>query len=170
VSWLVLFEYASPIAAQPKAAQSPKSHISFAGKWTGTLKTESQDSYRGNNAKGKHTVSSEVWIFKISDGERTISFHPTNWKGPEWVAFLIHKNDHTLTWHLSGKASAGTPFTVWRNGQKIATGITTLPDYDADWTMRVTSDRTATIVCGSNREDIYARITDTHITGMLKKD
>ena len=55
-------------------------------------------------------------------------------------------------------------------GRKIGTGVGTRPDYDADWTIRITSNGTATILCTSNREDIYARITDSRITGVLKKD
>ena len=152
-------------------ADPPKqSHISFAGKWTGTLKIESQDSYRGNNAKGKHTVSSEVWVFNIPPDEKTVIFHRAQWKGPQTRAIIVRKDDHTVRWTESVKSSMSAPMALYRsNGQKIGTGIGLRPDYDATWTMHAISDTTATLLCESNREDVYARITDTRITGTLTK-
>lgn len=149
-------------------AELPKEPAaSSAGTWHGVLKSESQDSYRGNNAKGAHRVSSEEWTFRISPDERTVAFRYAN--SLETIAFLVRKKDRALTWHVSTKASTGMPFTVVRNGRRVGTGITTVPDYDADWTLRITSCNSATILCTSNREDIYARITDTRITGTLTK-
>lgn len=145
-------------------------HVSFAGTWDGTLKTESQDSYRGNNAKGAHRVSSEKWIFTISRDEKTISFHLARWKGPETHAAIVHKDDRTIRWTESVKSSLSAPMDLYRSdGRKIGRGIGLRPDYDATWTMRATSDRTATLLCESNREDVYARITDTRISGSLTK-
>ena len=158
----LFFAYAEP---------AKQFHASFAGRWRGKLKTESQDSYRGNNAKGRHEVSSDVWIFTISADEKWVVFHPGNWQGPEVRSKAIRQNANTLTWHESTKASAYTPMAFYdARGRKIGTGVGTRPDSDADWTMRVMSDGTATILCTSNREDIYARITDTRITGVLKKN
>src|SRR6266404_7716609 len=86
-------------------AESPKQfRASFAGTWSGTLKTESQDSYRGNNAKGRHEVSSEPWTFTISDDEKSVAFHRSKWYGPELRSKVVRKNANTLTWHESTKA------------------------------------------------------------------
>ena len=146
-------------------------HASFAGNWRGKLTTESQDSYRGNDAKGRHEVSSDVWSFTISADEKWVAFHRGNWQGPEVRYNVVRKNPNTLTWHESTKASAYTPMDFYdAKGRKIGTGVGTRPDYDADWTMRVTSDGIATILCTSNWENIYARITDSRITGILKKN
>jgi hypothetical protein len=152
-------------------AESPKQfHASFAGTWSGTLKTESQDSYRGNNAKGRHEVSSEPWTFTISDDEKSVVFRRSKWHGPELRSKVVRKNANTLTWHESTKASAYTPMAFYdAKGRKIGTGVGTRPDYDADWTMQITSNGSAAILCTSNREDIYARITDSRITGTLTK-
>ena len=144
---------------------------SFAGRWRGKLTTESQDSYRGNNAKGRHEVSSEPWTFTISDDEKSVVFHRSKWHGPELRYKVVRKNANTLTWHESTKASAYTPMVFYdAKGRKIGTGVGTRPDYDADWTMQITSNGTATILCTSNQENIYARITDSRITGILKKN
>jgi hypothetical protein len=163
--------YVSTAAAQHQAAKpSTASKIVFAGKWIGTLRIESQDSYRGNNAKGAHKVSSAQWIIEVSDDERTVSFHPADWHGPAGHATVVHKNDHTINWNESVKASMSAPMALYRaNGQKVGTGAGLRPDYDASWTMRATADRNATLRCESNSEDAYARITDTRITGTLAK-
>jgi len=168
---VLLYGCASPATAQRNAATAPTtSKIVFAGKWLGTLRIESQDSYRGNNAKGEHKVFSEKWIIEVSDDEKTVIFRRADWHGPGGRAAVVHKDDHTIRWSESVKASMSAPIALYRsNGQKIGTGVGLRPDYDATWTMRATSDRTATLLGESNREDAYARITDTRITGTLTK-
>ncbi len=141
------------------------------GKWTGTLRIETQDSYRGNNAKGDHRVLSEMWIFDIPADQKTVSFHRAASTGPATQAALVHTSEDTLTWAEKTKASASVPYDEFDgNGRKIGTGVRIRDDYDATWTMHATSDTTASLVCESKRENIYARITDAHITGTLKKD
>ncbi len=168
---VLLCGYTSPATAQRKAATAPStSKVAFAGKWIGMLRIESQDSYRGNNAKGKHKVSSAKWIIEVSDDERSVTFRPADWHGPAGNAAVVHKDDHTIRWTESVKASMSAPMALYRsNGQKVGTGVGLRPDYDATWMMRATSDRPATLLCESNREDAYARITDTRITGTLTK-
>jgi hypothetical protein len=152
----------------PLSAQ--QDHFSFAGRWEGTLRIESQDSYRGNNAKGAHKISSEAWVFDISPDEKTVSFYRAQWKGPKTPAPIVHKNSHLVTWHVSTKASASTPTAFYdKNGRLLGNGIGIRPDFDADWEMRITSAGVASIVCTSNNENIYARITDSRVTGILKK-
>jgi len=149
----------------------PTSKIVFAGKWTGTLRMESQDSYRGNNAKGEHKVSFAKWIIEVSRDERTVTFRPVDWRGPVGHATAAHKDDRTIGWTESVKASMSSPMTWYSsNGEKVGTGVGLRPDYDATWTMRATSSRTAVLLCESNREDAYARITDTRIMGTLTKE
>jgi hypothetical protein len=163
--------YISPAAVQGQPATPlPTSKVVFAGKWIGTLRIESQDSYRGNNAKGEHKVSSAEWIIEVSNDERTVTFRPASWHGPPGHAATVHNNEHTIRWTESVKASMSAPIAVYRSdGQKVGTGVGLRPDYDATWTMRATSGRTATLLCESNREDAYARITNTRITGTLTK-
>jgi hypothetical protein len=145
--------------------------VVFAGKWMGTLRIESQDSYRGNDAKGEHRVSFAKWIIEVSNDEKTVSFRPVDWHGPAGHAAIVHKNERTLGWTESVKASMSAPMTIYRsNGEKAGTSIGLRPDYDATWTMRATSDRTAILLCDSNREDAYARITETSIIGTLAKE
>lgn len=169
---VLLCFYVSPAAAQGRRdATSPTTlKVVFAGKWIGTLRIESQDSYRGNNAKGEHKVSFEKVIIEVSDDERTVTFRPADWHGPGGRAAVVRKNDHTIGWSESVKASMSAPIELYRsNGQKVGTGVGLRPDYHATWTMRATSDRAATLLGESNREDPYARITDTRITGTLTK-
>src|SRR6266581_4649252 len=74
--------YVSPAAARRQAATAPTtSKVVFAGKWIGTLRIESQDSYRGNNAKGEHKVSSAKWIIEVSDDQKTVTFRRADWHG-----------------------------------------------------------------------------------------
>jgi len=144
---------------------------SFVGKWIGTLRIETQDSYRGNNAKGDHRVLSESWIFDIPEDQKIISFHRAASTGPPTQAALVHTSEDTLTWIEKTTASASVPYDEFDgNGRKIGTGVRIRDDYDATWTMHATSDTTASLVCVSKRENIYARITDAHITGTLKKN
>src|SRR2546423_7629908 len=94
--------------------------ISFAGVWKGKLRTESQDSYRGNNAKGAHRVTTAVWLFEISPDEKAITVYPAQWKGPKKFWRLTHKDNHTITWHESTKASTGAPTIFYdKNGRPI---------------------------------------------------
>ena len=102
--------------SKPKAKRL--SH-SFAGKWTGTLRIETQDSYRGNNAKGEHRVSSELWIFDISADQKIVSFHRAVWKGPPTRAAVIRTSEDTLTWVEKTTASASVPIDFYNaNGRK----------------------------------------------------
>jgi len=157
-------------AREPKPAVTSASKVSFAGKWIGTLRIESQDSYRGNNAKGEHRISSTKWVFEISADERSIVFHPAGWKGPAPRLPIVHKDDRTVRWNESVKSSMSAPMDLYAaDGRKLGTGTGLRPDFDSMWTMRATSEKTAIISCNSTREDVYARITKTHITGTLTK-
>jgi hypothetical protein len=162
------------LSAAPEQTSKPKAKRlsrSFAGKWTGTLRIETQDSYRGNNAKGQHRVSSELWIFDISADQKIVSFHRAAWKGPPTRAAVIRTSEDTLTWVEKTTASASVPIDFYNaNRRKTGTGTGIRPDYDATWTMHAISDTTASLVCKSNTEDIYARITDARITGTLKRN
>lgn len=133
ISGVLLCGYASLVTAQRNGATAPTtSKVAFAGKWIGTLRIESQDSYRGNNAKGEHKVSSEKWIIEISDDERTATFRRADWHGPGGRAAVVHKNEHSIGWTESVKASMSAPMALYRsNGQKIGTGVGLRPDYDA---------------------------------------
>ena len=143
----------------------------LAGTWKGKLHFESQDSYRGNNAKGKHQSGDLVSIFEISPDEKTITYSQADWKGPKQLAKITHKDRLTITWHESEKQSAELkPKTFYdAQGRRAGTGIGITPDLDADWTIHLLPDGTALVHCSANREDIYARITDTTITGTLTR-
>ena len=150
---------------------SSAEHPSFAGKWKGKLHFESQDSYRGNSAKGQHRSDNAVWIFEISPDEKTVTYYPTDWKGPRQQAKFTHKNSRTITWHESEKQSAElTPKTFYdKQGRHIGSGVGVTSDLDADWTIQLLPDGTVLVHCSANSESIYARITDTTVTGTLKK-
>jgi hypothetical protein len=143
----------------------------LAGRWKGKLHFESQDSYRGNNAKGKHRSEDSEWIFEISSDEKAITYHRITWKGPTSPVKLVNKDSNSVTWHESEKQSAELKPKVFydQNGRRMATGIGISADFDADWSIHLVNDRTATVACSANREDIYARITDIQVTGTLKK-
>jgi hypothetical protein len=158
------------IAHQPKAAGTSGAKISFAGKWIGTLRIESQDSYRGNNAKGEHRISSARWVFEISADERSIVFYPADWKAPAPRLPIVRKDGLTLRWSELVKASMSAPMALYAaNGRQLGTGTGLRPDFHSTWTMGATSEKTAMISCDSNREDAYARITKTHIAGTVTK-
>ena len=150
---------------------SPVGQSLFAGKWKGKLHSESQDSYRGNNAKGQHHSADVIWVFEISPDEKTITHSAADWKGPKQAAKIVHKDNLTITWHESEKQSAELkPKSFYdAQGRLLGTGGGITPDVDADWTIHLRPDGTARVHCNANREDIYARITDLTITGTLTR-
>lgn len=171
--WLVVFSIlvasARLLSARDETNSTRPEHL--AGKWKGKLHFESQDSYRGNNAKGEHQSGNVIWVFEISPDEKMITHYPADWKGPKQRTKVVHKDSLTITWHESEKQSAKLkPKTFYSSqGRRIGTGIGITPDLDADWTIHLLPDGTALVHCSANREDIYARITDTTITGTLTR-
>jgi hypothetical protein len=169
---LLLLSLGFSLALPSYAGESPASAKGTpAGTWKGKLHFESQDSYRGNNAKGAHRSGDTVWSFEISPDGKTIAYYQADWKGPKLQAKLVHKDNPTITWHESQEQSAELKPKTFYNaqGQRIGTGFGITPDVDADWTIHLLPDGTALVHCSMNREDIYARITDTTVTGTLAR-
>ena len=116
-------------------------------------------------------VMIEAKILEISLDEKTITYHAIQWKGPNRPKKLVHKDSNTINWHESEKQSAELkPKSFYDSyGRRIGTGVGITADLDADWSIHLVNDRTAKVECSANREDIYARITDTAVTGTLTK-
>jgi hypothetical protein len=121
--------------------------------------------------KGSTGFHLSYGIFDISADQKIVSFHRAAWNGPPTRAAVIRASEDTLTWVEKTTASAFVPKDFYNAiGQKTGTGTGIRPDHDATWTMHALSDTTASLVCKSRTEDIYARITDAQITGTLKRN